>query len=179
VRKSDKLSKKEVKNPDLNSNKNLFLIYKENRRLFNEIKKLKKVYNLTSEDFLNLAKKHIPIPISIFKDNSPLESLVKYLKDNLGLSLTEIASLLNRDQRTIWITYNNANKKITELDVSSKIIIPLEFFSERGLSILENLVSFLVDQNYSIAKISSLLNRDYKTIWTIYNRFKKKDARSS
>ena len=179
MKKSDKLSKKEVKDPDFNSSKNLFLIYKENRKLFSKIKKIKKEYNLTSEDFLNVAKKHIPIPISIFKNNSPLESLVKYLKDNIGLSLNEIASLSNRDQRTIWLTYNNATKKITELDISSKITIPLEFFSERGLSILENLVSYLVDQNYSIAKISSLLNRDYKTIWTIYNRFKKKDARSS
>ena len=157
-------------------------LYEKNKNIINSLIEIKVSNKLNNNDLIKLISYEetlILTPISIFRNSSPLESLVKYLKDNLGLSINEIASLLNRDHRTIWITYNNASKKITELDVSSKIVIPLEFFSERGLSILENLVSYLVDQNYSIVKISSLLNRDYKTIWTIYNRFKKKDARSS
>jgi hypothetical protein len=92
--------------------------------------------------------------------------------------LHEIASLLNRDQRTIWLTYSNANKKITKLDTSSKITIPLDYFSERKLSVLENLADYLIDQRFSISKISSLLNRNYKTIYTIYQRVKEKNVES-
>ena len=176
MKKSDKLSKKEVNFASSNSNKNLLNLYRENRKVLQQIKELKKKENLTDEVLLKLVKKHTPIPISIFKNNSPLEVLVKYLKDNLNLSLKEISNLINRDQRTIWITHKNANKKIVHIDTSSKITIPLNYFSERGLSILENIVDYLIDLNYSISKISDLLNRNYKTIYTIYTRIKKKNV---
>lgn len=176
MKESDKLSKKEVERASSNSDKNLIKLYKENKKLLEQVNQVKKENKLTNEDLLKIIKQHLPIPISIFKDSSPLESLVKYLKDNLNLGLSEISSLLNRDQRTIWITYNNASKKKLVLDTSSKITISLEFFSERELSVLENLVDYLTDQKFSISKISSLLNRDYKTIYTIYVRIKKKDA---
>ena len=149
-------------------------MYKENKKLLKEIKKIKEEYKLDDKELIDLIKKYTPIPISIFRNNSPLEALVKYLKENLNLRLSEISSLLNRDQRTIWITYDNSKRSIKELDLSSKITIPLNYFSERGLSILENLTDFLVDQKFSLSNISSLLNRDYKTIWTIYRRSLKK-----
>ena len=52
------------------------------------------------------------VPLSIFKDRSlsVLETLVFYLK-NRGLSLKEISTLINRDQRTIWTVFNRAKKK--------------------------------------------------------------------
>ena len=177
MKKSDKLSKKEVEIASSNSDKNLIRLYKENKKILDEIRKLKQNYKLSNEDFVKEIKKYIPIPISIFKNNSPLEALVKYLKENLNLSLSEISRLLNRDQRTIWVTYDNAKKSIKELDTSSKINIPLNYFAERELSVLENLVDFLVDLKFSLSKISELLERDYKTIYTIYTRIKKKDAK--
>jgi len=176
VKKSDKLSKKDVVLPSLNSENNLIILYKENKKLLEAASRIKKENKLSNEDFIKLIKKYIPIPISIFKNNSPLEALVKYLKESLNLSLSEISRLLNRDQRTIWITYDNAKKKIKNLDVSSKITIPLTYFSERELSILENLVDYLIEQKFSLPKISELLERDYKTIYTIYTRAKEKDA---
>ena len=175
MKKSDKLSKKEVEKVNSNSNKNLISIYKNNKKLLEQVKQLKQDNKLNDEDVLKIIKQHTPIPISIFRNSSPLESLVKYLKDNLNLSLHEIASLVNRDQRTIWTTYNNAAKKIKELDTSSKIIIPLDIFAERELSILENIIDYLIEIGYSISEISGFLNRDYQTIWTCYNRSKKKD----
>lgn len=178
MKKSDKLSKKNVNFTGFNTDKNLILVYKRNKKILREIKGIKKRYKLTDEEILNLVKKYAPIPISIFKNNSLLEALVKYLKDNLSLSLKEISTLLNRDQRTIWITYNNSIKSIKELDTNSKIKIPLNYFAERKLSILENLVDRLIDLHYSVSKISSLLNRNYKTIYTVYQRIKEKDAKS-
>ena len=177
MKKSDKLSKKERNFAGSNTDKNLIILYKENKRLLEKVSKIKKENKLSNEDFVKLVKENTPVPISIFRKNSPLEALVKYLKDNLNLSLSEISRLINRDQRTIWVTYNNAKKSVKELDTKSKITIPLNYFSERELSILENLVDYLIDLKISLSKISELLERDYKTIYTIYTRIKKKDAR--
>ena len=105
-----------------------------------------------------------------------MEALVKYLKENIGLSLHDIASLLNRDERTIWITYNNA-REISRLDLSSKVKVDVIIFADRKFSILENLVYYLIkEENYSLQEISKLISRDYKTIWTLQKRAKEKDA---
>ena len=58
-------------------------------------------------------KEEFPIPISIFSNRklSILESLVSYLKDTQNLKFSQIAVLLNRDQRTIWTSYSRARKK--------------------------------------------------------------------
>lgn len=61
-----------------------------------------------------IAKEEIyQIPISIFSNRklSVLESLVSYLKDTQNLKFSQIAVLLNRDQRTIWTSYSRARKK--------------------------------------------------------------------
>ena len=62
---------------------------------------------------LDVKKDEISIPISAFKNRKlgMLESCVVYLKDKCKLSYHEIAVLLNRDDRTIWTSYNKAKKK--------------------------------------------------------------------
>ncbi len=54
------------------------------------------------------------IPSFIFRDRSlaALEAIVVYLKDTQNMSYADIAQLLNRDQRTIWTTYDRARKKL-------------------------------------------------------------------
>ena len=175
MKESDKLSKKRVERISSNSDKNLIKIYKENKKLLERVNRLKKENKLTNDDLLKIIKQHLPIPISIFKNSSPLESLVKYLKESLGLRLNEISRLLNRDERTIWITYKNAAKKKIALDINSKVKVPLHIFSDRKLSALENLVSYLInEEKIKILDIGNILNRDYKTVWTVYNRANKK-----
>ena len=176
MKKSYKLSKKIKKNSSLDSDNNLILVYKENKKLFDQLNKIKKEEKLESKKFVQVIKENILIPISIFKNSSPLESLVKYLKENIGLSLHEIASLLKRDERTIWTTYNNALNKNISLDASSKVVIPVNIFEDRKLSVFENLISYLInEEHFEMNELSRLLNRDYKTVWTCYNRAKVKE----
>ena len=119
------------------------------------------------------------LPISIFDNNelSCLESIVKYLKEELKLKFHEIAFLLNRDDRTIWTTYNFACKKrkIKLNAKESKFPIPISIFTNRKLSVLESIAGYLKDNfNLRYSEIAALLNRDERNIWTVYNRYKKK-----
>lgn len=53
------------------------------------------------------------IPITIFSNRtlSTLEHIITYLKEHHKMRYKEIALLLNRDQRTVWTTYQRAKKK--------------------------------------------------------------------
>ncbi len=55
----------------------------------------------------------ISIPTSIFQDRelSVLEAIAEYLKEKKGMRYSEIAKLLNRDDRTIWTAYQRAKVK--------------------------------------------------------------------
>ena len=140
----------------------------------------KEKHNLTKEELVDLfeATSEIRVPLSIFSmDLSPLESLVKYLKENLGLRFHEIASNLNRYDRSIWHTYSHVKSKSKvafELKKES-YFIPISIFRNRKLSVLENLVVYLKDNvHLTVKKISVLLNKSVSTILTAYNRAKKK-----
>jgi hypothetical protein len=69
--------------------------------------------NLGKKRADSIKKEEILIPSSIFIDRklSVLEILVEYLKEKRNLNYHQIASLLNRDDRTIWTVYNRAKKK--------------------------------------------------------------------
>jgi hypothetical protein len=59
-------------------------------------------------------KYQIPINIFLNRKLGPLEALTLYLKDELKLSFQQISTMLNRNYRTIWLTYHNALKKKEE-----------------------------------------------------------------
>jgi hypothetical protein len=54
----------------------------------------------------------IPIEVLQNRDLSTLEAIVRYLKDEEGYTYSQIAHLLNRDDRTVWTTYKRAVKKV-------------------------------------------------------------------
>jgi hypothetical protein len=60
-----------------------------------------------------LKKEEYNIPCDIFSERKqgPLEALVVYLKDELKLSFKQISGLLNRNYRTIWLSYKNGLRK--------------------------------------------------------------------
>ena len=65
---------------------------------------------------------------------------------------------------------------------SSKIenlaFVPLSIFKDRSLSVLETLVYYLKDSGFTFKEISLLINRDQRTIWTVYSRAKRKKGKA-
>ncbi|MFH0840638.1 MAG: hypothetical protein V1865_01455 [bacterium] len=57
--------------------------------------------------------KSIVIPSSIFRDRSlsVLEAMAEYFREKKKMRYSEIALLLNRDDRTIWTSYKRAKEK--------------------------------------------------------------------
>ncbi|MFH1399347.1 MAG: hypothetical protein ABIG95_04525 [Candidatus Woesearchaeota archaeon] len=119
------------------------------------------------------------VDVSIFNNAelSILEAVCKYLKEQRGLRYSKIGVLLNRDQRTIWVTYHNAvRKREKPLEVGdSECKIPLVIFKDRKLSVLECLVAFLKEKyGLRYSEIARLIKRDERNIWGVYHRAKKK-----
>ena len=59
----------------------------------------------------------------------------------------------------------------------AEVFIPLSVLLDRKVSVLEVIVEFLKEKlHLSYHKIAVLTNRNDRTIWTVYNRAKKKRA---
>lgn len=150
--------------------------------------------NISEKELMeSLRGKDILVPVFIFNEKlSCLESIVKYLKENLCLDIKEISLRLNRSNKTIWATYYNSVKKFKQrfeaVEAASKGVfkdpaqytiskyaIPLSSFKSRKLSILETIITHLKDSyGLGYSEIAEILKRDYKTIWSIEKKAKKK-----
>jgi len=141
-------------------------------------------FGIDIDDILIILKekdKLISVPLDIFQTKlSPLESICKYLKDNLAYNFSQIAKLLSRDDRTIWITYENSKKKKVLFKISkTSYIIPIVILSNRKFSILENLTLYCTQElNLTIKELARLLNKKPSSLWTVYNRALKKGGES-
>ena len=137
---------------------------------------IKKIFSTEVCDNLFFKQEHIPVAVFDNSKLSVLEAVVKYLKEVHNMRLKEISAILNRDSKTIWTTYNNAAKKMSEsfsIDFS-RLQIPLELFKDRSAGPLEVVVRYLKDEfNLKNNEIAKLLHRDQRTIWATYNRRKK------
>jgi len=137
-----------------------------------------KIYKLIEKE---ISGKAVEIPISIFNNGelSALEAIVKYMKENMKLKYSQIGVLLNRDERNIWTTYNNSKKKRKKkFSIKKKdYAIPASIFKNRKLSVLENITKYLKEnKKLTYHNIAELLNRNDRTIWTVYNRAQTKKA---
>ena len=115
------------------------------------------------------------LPVTLLQDPklSPLETIVKYLKENRGRTYHQIADLLKRDDRTIWVTYSRAKKKQpAQLNpATTQFLIPALHLADRTRSVLEHVVTYLHDTHkLRFADIARLLKRDDTTVWTVYKR---------
>ncbi len=124
-------------------------------------------------------KAEIKIPVSILRDRrlSSLELIVKFLREETGLSNAAVSSILGRSQQVCWNTYNNSRKKVPErLGFEfSGYDIPVRMFRDTRLSVLEAIVVFLKEEfRLSYHEIAMLLKRDDRTIWTVHERAGKK-----
>lgn len=140
------------------------------------INELKETYAVTQQEIL--ARKEISIPVGVFDNDvvSSLEAIVKHLREDLKLRFSKIAKLLNRSNKTIWATYHNAIKKMPASfgPVSREIIIPVSALANRAFSTLESVVGFIKDFGYTNHEVALMLHLDDRTIWTVYDRVKKK-----
>jgi len=144
---------------------------------------LEKKYNISKEELLKVAEDKRSknsnllntMPLSILRSPklSSLESIVKFLRENRRLSYDSIGKLLDRNPKTLAVTYAVAHKKMHESfskefdeDVER---IPFKVFSKR-LSILECICVYLKSQNNSYAKISRMINKNQRTVWTVCHR---------
>ena len=154
-----------------------------------EFLKLKQLFSQTKEKLhlngVELLTKKIEIketliPANIFSEKlSSLETIAKYLKENLGLKNKEIAKITKRSAKTIYQAYNSAKEKFDKkFEIKeSKFYIPISALTNRKLGVLESVVKFL-KENYELnySEIGRLLGRDPRTIWTAYSRGKKKNG---
>jgi hypothetical protein len=116
---------------------------------------------------------HPKVPLKLFSNRSlgVLEVLVKYLRENQALSYSDIAMMLNRNDRTIWATYRKAAMKHGERFAvgGQELGVPCNIFIDRKLGPLQALTLYTKKElNMSFNEISSALKRDYRTVWLSY-----------
>ena len=59
-------------------------------------------------------------------------------------------------------------------EISRHIMIPASAVSNRSFSTLESVVGFVKDLDYTNHEVAQMLHLDDRTIWTIWDRVKKK-----
>ncbi len=138
----------------------------------------KKDILLLLEKFLDRPAK-ISIPVSAMSERklSPLESVVKYLRENLNLCNLSVSKLAGRSPQVCWTTYRNAVRKHPGrlADRHSRYDIPVDTLRDGKRSVLEACAIHLKDSCHaSFHEIAVLLGRDDRTIWTAYQRGKRK-----
>jgi len=120
----------------------------------------------------------VPVEILGNRKLGCMEAAVKFLRENKGLAYNKISELLGRSRSTIGVMYHNASRKMGQhfQDYpSSKYPIPASRFADKKFSALESVVMFLADHKLRVCEIAGLLNRDYRTIYTVYRRGRRKN----
>jgi len=131
---------------------------------------------LSSDEKVGKAEEDIEIPLGLFKiaNVGAAEILSKYLKDEKGFRFSEIEKLINRNQKTVALNYNNCSVKGKKIKVEKGEVVPLRIFSDRRLSVLESVVYYLKNQGRKNFEIAQMLDKDQRNIWTLYSRAVKK-----
>jgi hypothetical protein len=118
------------------------------------------------------------LPVDLFSQRklSSFEVIVKYLKENKILDYKEISLLTGRSYDCVAVTYRNTKKKHSKkITANSNVRIPITIFSENNLSVLENIIVYLKESlKKKFVEIAFLINRDQRTVWTVYSRANKK-----
>jgi len=146
------------------------------------LKKISDRYGMSYFEILKRIEEKDSIPATAFtRELSPLESVVRYLKEKRLYKIKKIALLLGRSEKTIWQAYNSSKKKVTDFKFEpTEYLVDVSVLSNRRFSILELVVSYL-KENYKLSyhEIANLLQRNDRTVWTVYNRAIKKRENES
>jgi hypothetical protein len=128
-------------------------------------------------DILQILNEIDYIPSAIFsKKLGSLESIVKYLHENRNLSFAKIGTLLNRNSKSIWNSYHNANKKSkSKIEIDSSYYFPAKILQNRNMGVLQSIVLFFHDNlKLTFHEIAEIMERDDRTIWVSYHTALKK-----
>ncbi len=139
--------------------------------------KLKEKYKVSKKEILEVIKEELCIPVTIFsKKLGALESITKYMKENLNMNYREIGKELGRNERTIWTAYKKATEKQKGPFEMKKagIMLPISTFENKELTVLESVIVCLKERGLKFSEIAELLERDQRNIWTAYSRAKRK-----
>lgn len=144
----------------------------ELRQLMHEIEER---YSLRpSQVFELLENGEIMVPLSIFSNRrlGIMECLVKYMRENMGMRIAEIARALGRDNRVLWTTYDHARKKdFYRFSPEAGYRVPAGIFADNSRGPLESLVRYCLEQlGLSYAETAKILGRDQRNIWSVANR---------
>ena len=122
----------------------------------------------------NLSEKPETIPVSVFSTElTAFESACVFLVDEKKLKYKDVAKITKSTPAIVGITYRRAKKKYSgSLPLDSDIIVPFSIFSSH-ITVFEALVLHLRER-HTISQIAALLNRAYRTIWTVHRRAKVK-----
>jgi DNA-directed RNA polymerase specialized sigma24 family protein len=155
---------------------NNLIIHESNsiRQLKEILSSLEKKYDVDSKEILDAIKSDIIIPVTIFSSRlTALESVVKFLREEKGSSFHEIGILLGRNERNIWHAYHHgySKQKKSLPHIDTRYSVPVSIFKDAKLSALESLV-FYLKNTYSLSyhEIAVLIQRDDRTVWTVYQR---------
>lgn len=158
----------------------------EKERVLKEIYKLCQTAGISdaelSEGLKNIrSQEQKSIPLSIFKPElGIIEAAAKYLKDNYSLKYSEIAELLHKTPKSIWLSCRSADRKHPARLLAHEISnptnsVPVSIFHNHKLGALESLVLYLKEsRQMKYSEIGRLLSRDPRTIWISYSKAKKK-----
>lgn len=159
----------------------------ENKNLSEKeaIRILSDKYGFKENELQLILRDNLKLPVSIIKNDvlSPLESIVKYLRENKDLTYRQIGKLLSRDPKTLAVTYSVAQKKApeklkTDADTTDASTIYIDFSifgaQNKELSILEGVCYHLKNSGMNYSQISRILGKNQKTIWTVCKRAEKK-----
>lgn len=116
------------------------------------------------------------LPVYIFQKNlGALESICKYLRDDLGLTSKKVSSLVGRTSSTVDVSYRKAMEKHPGRFVvrESGYTVPLSvLLSSKKFGVQEAIVGYFRDHyNLNFRQIADLLHRNYQTVRTAYVKY--------
>ncbi|MBI1969079.1 hypothetical protein HYS48_00155 [Candidatus Woesearchaeota archaeon] len=151
------------------------------------VRSLQEKYHISDKTFPAVlqealqAIEHPVIPLSIFtkdtKDLGATEIVVKYLREHLEFSFSQIAEHLRKSERNVRTSYTHAKQKqVGTIQVEeSDFFLPLANLQDSKFTVIEHLVVHL-REHYQLrfSEIARLLERNERTIWTVYARARRK-----
>ncbi len=171
--------KKKIENDPLTKAITILIAESENNERIKEslkplIEEFQKKNSLTENEATQILEypRAASLPVEIFsRELGILEATCKYLRENYKMRYSEIAKVLQRDQRTIWVAYKKAQKKRASKIIikESRILIPISILGNKNRTLMESTIQYCKEQyQMRYSEIAKVLQRDQRNIRSTY-----------